>query len=112
MECARIARAFAGVMNAAIAQLLQHYGVRLAALALCRRGDTVASLTALRAERDAAIARMRSVIRLERRAALAEARRRARLRRLFTSRAGASHPSPPHPKPSRPARTGPPQSSP
>jgi hypothetical protein len=67
---ARIMAAYGGILDAALGQLGLHYAARIAALAVCRRGDNAAALAALQAERDTAIERVREAVRQEREAAL------------------------------------------
>jgi hypothetical protein len=98
VECARIAAAYYAMLSASLAQLLMHYGSRIAALALCRRGDQTGALAALRQERDAALATLRTAIRAQQRHALARAR--AKRRRRYRVSVGVLRPV----SPSRPQR--------
>jgi hypothetical protein len=83
VECARLSRAFADILSAALSGILIHYAVRLAAVAITNRECRVAAIAALRQERDAAIDRLRMHVQQQRREALTRAlsrRRRGRFR--------------------------------
>ncbi|MEA2951910.1 MAG: hypothetical protein QOJ96_1430 [Alphaproteobacteria bacterium] len=79
LECARVSRAFASILSAAMASLLLHYAVRLAAAyATMRSGDRVAAVVALEQEREAALASLRISIRRQRKDAIERARKALR----------------------------------
>jgi hypothetical protein len=75
IECARLSRAFEAMLSAAMANLLLHYGARLAAASVTiGPGGRVAAIAALEQERNAALAALRAYIRQERKEAIERAR--------------------------------------
>jgi hypothetical protein len=78
VERARIARAFHGMLSAAMARLSLHYAARIAGLLLTARADSAAAVAALLAERHTALGQLRLAILEDRRAALRAIRRRER----------------------------------
>lgn len=76
VECARIVRAFEGILASATTSLLLHYVARLAAAAATKGpGERAAAIAALEQERDAAVAALQASIHQQRREAIARARR-------------------------------------
>lgn len=66
IACARIMRAFDGILAAAMADLRLRYAVRFAAILAVRTGNPAAALEALTLERDAAMTQLASAILEER----------------------------------------------
>jgi hypothetical protein len=76
LECARVSRAFASILSAAMASLLLHYAARLAAASVTKSpGDRAAAVAALEHEREAALASLRISIRQQRKEAIEGARK-------------------------------------
>lgn len=79
LECARVSRAFASILSAAMASLLLHYAVRLAAAyAAMKPRDVAAAVAALEHEREAALASLRISIRQQWKEAIERARKALR----------------------------------
>jgi hypothetical protein len=75
VECARIARAFEGILAAATTSLLLHYAARLAAVAATKApSERAAAIAALEQERDTALAALQASTRQQRRQAIDQAR--------------------------------------
>jgi len=101
VACARIARAFDSLLNAAMARLRLHYATRISGLLLLSPRDQAAAVAALMNERDAALEILRREFTERRREALRIARRQRRRRRYSV----AIEPVRPD-RPKRPARAG------
>jgi hypothetical protein len=89
IECARLWRAFAVILDAATANLLLHYAARLAAAsATSHPSGRAAAIAALEQERNAALAALQACIRQQRKDAIDRARRlqvRARFHAVFSA---------------------------
>jgi hypothetical protein len=81
VERARVARAYHGLLSAAMARLSLHYAARIAGLLLAARADSGVAVAALMAERDTALDQLRRAILDDRRAALRAVQRRERVGR-------------------------------
>jgi hypothetical protein len=93
LECARVSRAFASILSAAMAGLLLHYAVRLAAAyATMKPRDVAAAVAALEHEREAALAALRNSIRQQRKDAMERARRSLTRNRGILFRTGRRAP--------------------
>jgi hypothetical protein len=89
IECARLWRAFAVILDAATASLLLQYAARLAAAsATSHPSGRVAAIAALEQERDAALAALKASLRQQRKDAIDRARRlqgRAHFHAIFSA---------------------------
>src|ERR1700710_1802731 len=75
IECARLWRAFAVILDAATANLLLHYAARLAAAsATSHPSGRMAAIAALEQERNAALAALKASLRQHRKDAIDRAR--------------------------------------
>jgi len=87
--------AYAGLLGAGSARLRQLYAARIAAAALCKRGDVSAMIAALQSERDAALEQLHVSLVAERALAMCRSQPKTRFRiRAFE----------PLPSPGRPDR--------
>jgi hypothetical protein len=78
VACARVARAFHGLISAALGQLRIFYEARIASVLLAARGDPSAAIAMLQQERDAALERMRHALEQEKERAVRAVRARRR----------------------------------